>query len=541
CNLDPNTLYTCTAAGATPSGGTVCDFGCQINVGDDTCKPDCTCPDRKDTCGSVFDPGCNLDPDTLYACSAVGATPVLDEVCAVGCIVKPTAPDSCKCKEEDDSVTAMIDTITAEMQALQSSLAISAAPDPITGIANQTYVAASNLAAATFPTIINALNQAKTDLESATTVQQIDLVVGTFRKTVTGITNMLVTLQSQLPADGQPLIQPVITDLNTLSTLLTTEATCTGLGQGDCTGITAVYQSLQAPLLAALNAAAATNPTVVNPVIQQVTDAGTAIDTALSTSTTTTLANAVNLLNQAIGAVETNPGAFPGVLAALQAYYEAASEALECAGLDTTPFTDRCAAVNAQLQGAMANIIQWAGGILNNVPVIGPAVSTPILDALTQAAVAAQTGGAAAIGTLIGTITGVVQIFGIVPEADPTGTSTTNAILNFLGIMQASNCGTPTCDGLLNILEILLQTLVNNVLAAFPLPVDPINIAANTLLSTLTTALNVGSSAALQAAMVPIQAAVGTISAAMPALAGPLNTLVNGINDLINCLITAGL
>ncbi|KAF9930636.1 hypothetical protein FBU30_000262, partial [Linnemannia zychae] len=95
CNLDPDTLYTCTAAGATPSGGTDCTFGCQINVGDDTCKPDCTCPNDDDVCGSAFDPSCNLDPDTLYTCSAAGATPAPGTDCDFGCQIN-TGDDTCK-------------------------------------------------------------------------------------------------------------------------------------------------------------------------------------------------------------------------------------------------------------------------------------------------------------------------------------------------------------------------------------------------------------------------------------------------------------
>ncbi|KAK3808768.1 MAG: hypothetical protein J3Q66DRAFT_80794 [Benniella sp.] len=98
CGLATDTLYSCSELGATPTVKTACDNGCSvIESAADQCNsgPDpCACQDTDTVCGSAFPTSCNLSSDTLYSCSAAGATQSLTETCEFGCIVQD-GPDQC--------------------------------------------------------------------------------------------------------------------------------------------------------------------------------------------------------------------------------------------------------------------------------------------------------------------------------------------------------------------------------------------------------------------------------------------------------------
>ncbi|KAG0038534.1 hypothetical protein BGZ83_003055, partial [Gryganskiella cystojenkinii] len=116
CNMVKTKLYTCTAAGAAPTPSTDCVAGCADNgaTAADTCKPDCSCKKASDTCGSTFDLACNLAKTKLYTCTAAGAVPTPGADCANGCTDNgATAADSCKpdckCKDEFDTCGSALD------------------------------------------------------------------------------------------------------------------------------------------------------------------------------------------------------------------------------------------------------------------------------------------------------------------------------------------------------------------------------------------------------------------------------------------------
>ncbi|KAF9965321.1 hypothetical protein BGZ73_001492, partial [Actinomortierella ambigua] len=95
CNLDPNALYSCSAAGAAPeikedcgaNGGDVC--APQSNG--DVCVPsECTCSAAGDVCGSEFLELCRYDKNSLYTCSGPGAVPEVKQDCGAGVCVPST-------------------------------------------------------------------------------------------------------------------------------------------------------------------------------------------------------------------------------------------------------------------------------------------------------------------------------------------------------------------------------------------------------------------------------------------------------------------
>ncbi|KAG9062866.1 hypothetical protein KI688_005173 [Linnemannia hyalina] len=81
CKFDKDTVYECSAEGATPKPGKKCGAGlCSSSdkmstTSVATCKPDCTCKANKDTCGIDFQAHCKFPKDTLYTCVNIGDTP----------------------------------------------------------------------------------------------------------------------------------------------------------------------------------------------------------------------------------------------------------------------------------------------------------------------------------------------------------------------------------------------------------------------------------------------------------------------------------
>ncbi|KAF9094530.1 hypothetical protein BGX23_001976 [Mortierella sp. AD031] len=82
CNLEPNTIYKCTA-NDNPEKVKTCDatLAC-INLGDEAAcgSPDCKCPEDGVSCGQIFPLSYNLKTTALYTC-VKGADPVLKEDC----------------------------------------------------------------------------------------------------------------------------------------------------------------------------------------------------------------------------------------------------------------------------------------------------------------------------------------------------------------------------------------------------------------------------------------------------------------------------
>ncbi|KAG0044732.1 hypothetical protein BGZ83_009990, partial [Gryganskiella cystojenkinii] len=116
CNLSKTKLYTCTATGAAPTPGVDCISGCVDNgvSASDTCQPpppDCSCKNAFDTCGSVFDPACNLTKTQLYTCTSAGAAPTPGVNCTSGCLDKGiSASDTCQPLPPDCSCKKTLDT-----------------------------------------------------------------------------------------------------------------------------------------------------------------------------------------------------------------------------------------------------------------------------------------------------------------------------------------------------------------------------------------------------------------------------------------------
>ncbi|KAF9405006.1 hypothetical protein BGZ94_003814, partial [Podila epigama] len=104
CGLNANYLYACKEAGAKPVEVAKCEpLGCDQAT--KTCKVDpCACQGTGNYCGKSWtDPSCKYDPEAVYTCKEIGATPVKQEDCTAGCILGSgvCAVDPCICTKDE--------------------------------------------------------------------------------------------------------------------------------------------------------------------------------------------------------------------------------------------------------------------------------------------------------------------------------------------------------------------------------------------------------------------------------------------------------
>ncbi|KAG0014720.1 hypothetical protein BGZ82_001670, partial [Podila clonocystis] len=111
CNRTASVLYTCNAVNAIPVAGPNCTGGCEATVGkDDVCL--CVCKNGNKACGSTFPPICKFSNTSLYTCTAAGVTPSDPKNCTAGCEL--SSPDNrCinPCAQLAKDAAAAIDSV----------------------------------------------------------------------------------------------------------------------------------------------------------------------------------------------------------------------------------------------------------------------------------------------------------------------------------------------------------------------------------------------------------------------------------------------
>lgn len=207
-------------------------------------------------------------------------------------------------------------------------------------------------------------------------------------------------------------------------------------------------------------------------------------------------------------------------------------------------FADKCSAYGDRLQGALANIIEWIQKALNNIPVIGPIFTTPILEAIKQVAITLQNGGGAAVGRVVGMLVGILNMFGLVPDADSSGESQTDGILALLGIADvAGDCGgkKARCMGAIEIAKILIQSLVDYIIGNIPFGFGKLLAPViNGIVDAIAKGLNAVSSAGIGIVIGALKGAAFVINLAFLNLFKDLlNTFITGLEDIARCLVTS--
>ncbi|KAG0291980.1 hypothetical protein BGZ96_004646 [Linnemannia gamsii] len=552
CRLTANTLYSCTT-GEVPKEEKDCNPGvCSSNNkpagnatalatgskftatadGEDFCIDKCACVDSHKSCGSSFPTICNLVPTALYNCKAPGEKPTEPTNCTSAC--EYTQPDhSCKvdvnCSPQVADMSKQIDVIVEQMERLMQT------DGSITQFA--------------YPPFIKTLNDIKTSMTNdAQSPDKLSLEAGTVKKTIIAAGRIFVALQPLFPAQDAKASLPLIQDMRDLIPLIDNVIACTGGNQSDCSGIIKLWKDFNDQVVKYLTDLAATvGPpvdAVIKELIEQINGVTLSIDEVFKTRDDSTLPAVGKVLNGIIGKISGNGKVFQQAANPINMYFEAAKEALKCEGFNITVFADKCSAYGDRLQGGLADIIDWIKNALNNVPLIGPLVTTPILDAIKEAAITLQNAGGNGVGGIIGILVGIIQLFGLIKNEDNTGDSETKGILSFLGIADvAGDCGgsKAKCMGFIQIAKILIQALSTKILGMIPFGLGTVvSGAVNSIVDVVAKAFEAGSSLAINAALAPLKVAQTALNFVFgDTFKDILSTFVGGIESIAKCLATS--
>ncbi|KAG0056222.1 hypothetical protein BGZ83_005954 [Gryganskiella cystojenkinii] len=96
CNFDGGTIFACASKGSTPIPGKKCGGPelCDATSGVGRCLGECKCKSYELACGAAFPASCNFQPGSLYSCDYAGADPVRPQTCKVPCNPQ-NGPDRC--------------------------------------------------------------------------------------------------------------------------------------------------------------------------------------------------------------------------------------------------------------------------------------------------------------------------------------------------------------------------------------------------------------------------------------------------------------
>ncbi|KAK3846310.1 MAG: hypothetical protein J3R72DRAFT_434607 [Linnemannia gamsii] len=423
-------------------------------------------------------------------------------------------------------MSAEIDTIINQMNLLMKDTATS-----------------GNITLLAYPPLIKILEEAKADmLADAMRPEKLSLEAGTLRKTIVGASSVMVGIQPLFPKKNVNASLPLIQELEKLIPLIDSVIACSGGNQSDCSGIIQLLKDYNDAAVKRISEIEKTSPnsTAVQAIAQKFQNVTDTINKVFETRDDSTLPAAGKTLNEIIGTMSGDFKVYSDAPDGVNLYYEAAKEALKCEGFNITQFADKCAGYGYQMQGALDNILKYIQDLLNNVPIFGPLVAQPIIDALREAVGSIQDGAGTGIGKTAGILVGILQIVGIAPGTeDETSDPVKKSILAFLGIANvAGDCGgkDDKCMGAIEIARILLQAAVN-IVAKLPFP---LNLAAGPLgivVDQVAKALDSASSELLKAAAAALKlAAAGINLTTGGATTSILNTLVTGLEEIANCV-----
>ncbi|KAG0201708.1 hypothetical protein BGX28_005549 [Mortierella sp. GBA30] len=567
CLTDAATLYLCPGgAGSAPIPGQVCQSGiCVVNFGDDTClpvasgsaavptptsttsatagqaspistvpnssiqqtnaptatssgptpTPTCVCTGSTKVCGSTFPAGCGLNATSLYTCTAAGSPPTSPPVnCPNGCNTTTTPDHSCNqdCSPQANAIISQINTITSAITPLVNT---------------------SPLTTAAFGPVLQVFNGIATDLtNNIQNPTALAPIAGTANATLAGVISIFLGVQSLLPSPANTTIQPAINALNALTPLLQALLQCSG-GANDCSALQSLFTTISNTAIAALNAGGFTQMAAT---LQNVT---AVVLSTTASSSLTALNSAGGDINNLIYTLNSN--ATYGTLGQpVEAAYEAAKALLLCNGVNITIFANKCAAFAAKVDGFLSNFIDFVSGILSQVPIIGPLIATPVLEALRQLVVDLQSGSATAIGGTLSILQAIIQVFGLLPNSNATTASISTYIQqNLLGIINVPpECqAASNCYGLIKILTIL-GTGIGNIVSQVPIVGPALGGPLSSAINGVISALGSGSTTTIQAAY-DILSPIVSAAEALPLVgtaAQPFRVFLDGVKAILDCL-----
>ncbi|KAF9273994.1 hypothetical protein BGZ68_001010 [Mortierella alpina] len=478
----------------------------------------CKCKDSHKACGSSFPESCGLEKTTLYTCSGVNAVPSAPINCTLGCDL--AAPDNhCIVDRSTDvnAIKSVIDTITRTMN---------------------NNLRANNLTLVAFPPLVNLLNEVETNLTHTTDPKDLQPVVEAVNSAVNSLTHVFSDVKPPLDAIS-PTTQPLSLISNgTLSNLVQSICQCPRTNGSDCVGALKLYRDYVASAQARtklLGVGAMLAP--LTRVSQDLTTSTKGYDVALPVGNIAALNESATLLNKIIGYTSGNVQQYGNISDSVMLVYDSAKEVVVCKGLGASQFIDKCSTYTARLNGVLSDFIQFIETNIGFIPVVGPLIVNPLLDALRHLLIDVQNGVATALGGIVSLLNALVQVLNVV--SPPSSTNIVrDYLLRLVGIMDVpAECGglKDRCSGLFKIVHMITDGFLN-LIGQIPLAGFLIRPALEPVLNGLLDALQKGVASAIKVALGLLDGVVNLVGL-IPGVGNVLKVLIDTVKALVDCLV----
>ncbi|KAF9553263.1 hypothetical protein EC968_010572, partial [Mortierella alpina] len=212
-------------------------------------------------------------------------------------------------------------------------------------------------------------------------------------------------------------------------------------------------------------------------------------DVALPDGNIAALNESATLLNKIIGYTSGNVQMYGNISDSVMLVYDSAREVVVCKarggrqmsktstvdhsihsdcflvdlGLAVNQFLDKCSAYADRLNGVLSDFIQFIEANIGFIPVVGPLIVNPLLDALRHLLIDVQNGVATALGGVVSLLNAIVQVLNVV--SPPSSTNIVrDYLLRLVGIMDVpAECGglSDRCSGLFKIVHMITDGVLN--------------------------------------------------------------------------------
>ncbi|KAF9943437.1 hypothetical protein BGZ70_005975, partial [Mortierella alpina] len=176
-------------------------------------------------------------------------------------------------------------------------------------------------------------------------------------------------------------------------------------------------------------------------VSQDLTTSTKEFDMALPVGNIAALNESATLMNKIIGYTSGNVQRYGNISDSVMLVYDSAKEVVVCKGLNATQFLDKCSTYTDRLNGVLSDFIQFIETNIGLIPVVGPLIVNPLLDALRHLLIDVQNGVATALGGVVSLLSALVQVLNVV--SPPSSTNIVrDYLLRLVGIMDVpAECG----------------------------------------------------------------------------------------------------
>ncbi|KAF9944491.1 hypothetical protein BGZ72_002336, partial [Mortierella alpina] len=469
-------------------------------------------------CGGSFPDSCGLQKTALYNCTGVGISPSAPINCAVGC--DSTAPDN-RCVVDHSAEVRDFTSLTDNVvQIMKRNLN------------------ANNLTLTAFPPFVSLLNDVKANLTQATDPKDLQSVLRSASNTIGSVTRVFMDVKPPFDSLNPSTNALSLLSNGTMLRLIQSICECTGTNASDCVGAMELYHNFVASAQTRTKLLGV--GVKVAPMLHVSQDLATGtnkFDVALSAVNVSALNESATLLNRIIGYTTGNVQKYGNISDSVTLVYDSAKEVVVCKGLNATQFLDKCSAYTDRLNGVLSDFIQFIETNIGLIPVVGPLIVNPLLDALRHLLIDIQNGVATALGGVVSLLNAIVQVLNVV--SPPSSTNIVrDYLLRLVGIMDVpAECGgiTDRCSGLFKIIHMTTDGFLS-LIGKIPLAGILIKPTLEPVLNGLLDALQKGVASAIKVALGLLDGVVALVGL-IPGVGNILKVLIDTVKSLVDCMV----